>query len=85
MGVEQARQGMCDLAATVLPLSLIDNLLSQAQNQAEKEFRIQQGQIARDILIERDKRLLDWIAEAGFAAKQQDKTLVKSSCKYLSR
>jgi DNA sulfur modification protein DndD len=71
--IEQARQGMCDLAADVLPLSLIENLLNQAQNQAEKEFLIQQGQIARDILLERDKRLLNWIAEAGFATPEQDK------------
>ncbi|MDJ0617509.1 MAG: DNA sulfur modification protein DndD [Calothrix sp. MO_192.B10] len=71
--VEQARQGMCDLAANVLPLSLIENLLTQAQTQAEKEFRIQQAQVAREILVERDKRLLKWIAEAGFVAEQQDK------------
>ncbi|MDJ0797382.1 MAG: DNA sulfur modification protein DndD [Calothrix sp. MO_167.B12] len=71
--VEQARQGMCDLAANVLPLSLIENLLTQGQTQAEKEFRVQQAQVARDILLERDKRLLKWIAEAGFVAEQQDK------------
>ncbi len=71
--VEQARQGMCDLAANVLPLSLIENLLTQAQTQAEKEFRVQQAQIARDILVERDKRLLDWINKIGFAAEQQEK------------
>ncbi len=71
--VEQARQGMCDLAANVLPLSLIEHLLNQAQTQAEKEFRVQQAQAARDILVERDKRLLNWMSEAGFVAEQQEK------------
>ena len=71
--LEQARQGMCDLAGNVLPLSLIENLLTQAQTQAEQEFRIQQAQVARDIIIERDKRLLHWIAQAGFIAEQQNK------------
>jgi DNA sulfur modification protein DndD len=64
---------MCELAANVLPLALIEPLLTQAQTQAEKEFRISQAQIARDILFERDKRLLNWISQVGISEEQVDK------------
>ncbi|MBD1930199.1 DNA sulfur modification protein DndD [Trichocoleus sp. FACHB-90] len=70
---DEARQGMCDLAADVLPLALIEPLLTQAQTQAEKEFRIQQAQIARDILFERDKRLLNWISQVGISEEEIEK------------
>ncbi|MBW4501188.1 MAG: DNA sulfur modification protein DndD [Scytonema hyalinum WJT4-NPBG1] len=70
---EESRQGMCELAANVLPLALIESLLTQAQTQAEKEFRISQAQIARDILFERDKRLLNWISQVGISKEQVDK------------
>ncbi len=70
---EQARQGMCELASDVLPLALIEPLLTQLQIQGEKEFRIQQAQIARDILFERDKRLLNWIDEVGISEEQVEK------------
>jgi DNA sulfur modification protein DndD len=68
--VEEIRQGMCEIAANVLPLALVQNLLNQAQTQGEKEFQIQQAQIASDILLERDKRLLDLIAKLGITAEQ---------------
>lgn len=61
--VEEARLGMCEMAGNVLPLSLVENLLTQAQSQGEKELRIQQAQIASSILFERDKRLLHLIAQ----------------------
>jgi DNA sulfur modification protein DndD len=70
---EESRQGMCELAADVLPLALIEPLLTQAQTQAEKEFRISQAQMARDILFERDKRLLNWIIQVGISEEQVDK------------
>ncbi|MEM9926899.1 MAG: DNA sulfur modification protein DndD [Cyanobacteria bacterium P01_D01_bin.50] len=59
--VENTRHQMCELAAGVLPLYLIEPLLNQAQQQGEAELKIQQQQIARDILIERDRRLLNLI------------------------
>ena len=58
---ENTRQEMSELTAGVLPLHLIQPLLNQAQQQGEAELKIQQQQIARDILIERDKRLLKFI------------------------
>ncbi|TAE57053.1 MAG: DNA sulfur modification protein DndD [Nostocales cyanobacterium] len=57
--LENVRQELCELAEGVLPLALIPNLLSQIQTQAEKEFKIQQVQLAKDVLIARDQRLLN--------------------------
>ncbi|MBW4616827.1 MAG: DNA sulfur modification protein DndD [Desmonostoc vinosum HA7617-LM4] len=74
--VEQARQGMCELAADILPLALIENLLTQAQRQGETEFRIQQAQVASDLLFERDKRLLSWINQVGISDEQVEKIKV---------
>ncbi|MBE9230892.1 DNA sulfur modification protein DndD [Cuspidothrix issatschenkoi LEGE 03284] len=56
---ENVRRSLCELAEDVLPLALIPNLLSQIQIQGEKEFKLQQIQLAKDVLIERDKRLIN--------------------------
>jgi DNA sulfur modification protein DndD len=70
---ETIRQSMSELAAEVLPLALIPNLLSQVQAQGAKEFRYQQVQLARDVLIERDKRLLQWLSGLTITSEQVDK------------
>jgi DNA sulfur modification protein DndD len=70
---EQTRQAMCELAGGVLPLVLIQPLLSQVQAQGEKEFRLRQARIARDILLERDQRLLELISNLNIAEEQVDK------------
>ncbi|MBH8565789.1 DNA sulfur modification protein DndD [Nostoc sp. CENA67] len=74
--VEQARQGMCELAADILPLALIENLLTQVQRQGETEFRIQQAQVASDLLSQRDQRLLTWITQVGISQEQVEKIKV---------
>ncbi|MEH2255640.1 DNA sulfur modification protein DndD [Nostoc sp.] len=71
--VEQVRQSMCELAADVLPLALIPNLLNQVQAQGEKEFRHQQVQISKDLLIERDQRLLTWLNQGEISTIQVEK------------
>jgi DNA sulfur modification protein DndD len=58
---EKMRQSLCEFAEDVLPLALIPNLLSQVQDQGDKEFHTQQMQLAKDVLIDRDKRLLQWL------------------------
>ncbi|MGB3755133.1 MAG: DNA sulfur modification protein DndD [Rivularia sp. (in: cyanobacteria)] len=58
---ESTRQEMGELAAGVLPLKLIEPLLNQAQERGEAESLVKQQQIARDILVERDKRLLNLV------------------------
>ncbi|WP_232317175.1 DNA sulfur modification protein DndD, partial [Anabaena sp. CA = ATCC 33047] len=70
---EKVRDSMCELAADVLPLALIPNLLSQVQAQGEKEFRSQQIQLARDVLIERDQRLINWLNQLAMPGEQVDK------------
>ncbi|MEO1376129.1 MAG: DNA sulfur modification protein DndD [Cyanobacteria bacterium J06635_10] len=64
---ENTRHQMCELTAGVLPLKLIEPLLNQAQQQGEAELKIQQQQIARDILLERDERLLNFINKLDIA------------------
>ena len=71
--IEQVRQFMCELAADVLPLALIPNLLTQVQAQGEKEFRHQQVQISKDLLIERDQRLLTWLNQVEISPIQVEK------------
>lgn len=67
---ENTRQEMTELAAGVLPLKLIEPLLNQAQERGEVESLVKQQQIARDILLERDKRLLNLINKIDIAAVQ---------------
>ncbi|MDZ7962986.1 MAG: DNA sulfur modification protein DndD [Aulosira sp. DedQUE10] len=64
---EKIRQSLCDLAADVLPLGLIAPLLNEAYSQGEKEFRVQQAKVAHDLLIERDKKLLNLINKLALA------------------
>ncbi|MBC1280564.1 DNA sulfur modification protein DndD [Nostoc sp. UCD121] len=71
--IEQVRQSMCELAADVLPLALIPNLLNQAQTQGEKEFRHQRVQISKDLLLERDQRLLTWLNQVEISPIQVEK------------
>jgi len=68
--VEQVRQSMCELASDVLPLALIPNLLTQVQSQGTKELRHQQVQMARDLLLERDQRLLTWLSQVEISPTQ---------------
>ncbi len=65
---ENTRQEMSELAAGVLPLKLIEPLLNQAQERGEVESLVKQQQIARDILLERDKRLLNLINKIDIAS-----------------
>jgi DNA sulfur modification protein DndD len=71
--IEQVRQSMCELAADVLPLALIPNLLTQVQTQGEQEFRHRQIQISKDLLIERDQRLLTWLNQVEISPTEVEK------------
>ncbi len=70
---EAIRQMMGESATDVLPLALIQPLLTQVQTQGETEFRTQQAQIAQDIIIERDKRLIDLISKLEIENKKLEK------------
>lgn len=69
----QERQGMIELAADVLPLALISQLLIQAQVQGQKESRRQEVKIARDVLHQRNERLLTCINQLALLPAQIDK------------
>lgn len=58
---ERSRNQLCEQAAGILPLALIQPLLTQSYNQGKIELRRQQALLARDVLLERDKRLLNLI------------------------
>ncbi|MBE9054218.1 DNA sulfur modification protein DndD [Nostocales cyanobacterium LEGE 11386] len=70
---EKARLAMRELAADLLPLSLIEPLLNAAYIQGEKEFRTQQAKVAYNLLLQRDQRLIDLINQL----KITDKEVVK--------
>ncbi len=70
---EQVRDHMCELAADVLPLALIQPLLGQVQEQAEKEFRLGQLEISRDLVLERDQRLINCMSELGIGSQEVEK------------
>lgn len=58
---EVQKKALREIAASSLPLKLISPLLEAAENQAEKELKRQQSVAARDVLQERDNRLLEYI------------------------
>ncbi|MFP4102072.1 DNA sulfur modification protein DndD [Coleofasciculus sp.] len=66
----QVRQEMRELAAGVLPLSLISPLLEQAKSQAEQEQKQHQFKLTRDVLKERDARLIQYIKKISLTPKR---------------
>ncbi|MEA5619470.1 DNA sulfur modification protein DndD [Cronbergia sp. UHCC 0137] len=64
------RESLCELASDVLPLALISPLLSQVQRQGEKELKNQQIQLAKDVLIARDERLLNWLQQLNLESNK---------------
>jgi DNA sulfur modification protein DndD len=64
------RQQLREFAAEELPLILIQPLLSAAHQQAHKEVRRKQVEMARDILVERDQRLLKILTDLNLRPKQ---------------
>ncbi len=61
--LDSQRQEMTNLAAGSLPLALITPLIVQAKQQAETELKHQKANIAKDILHQRDQRLLSYLEE----------------------
>ncbi len=61
--IEQQRQGLRVLAEGYLPLALIAPLLTQVRTQGSIELRHQQGKAAIDMLLERDRKLIDYLQQ----------------------
>ena len=72
--IDELRQSLSqELAARTLPLALISPLLTQAKDRAEKETRQQQAKLAQNRLLERDRRLLDYLAQLSLNPEATDK------------
>lgn len=70
---ERLRNQLGEQAAGIIPLALIQPLLTQSYNQGKIELRRQQALVARDVLLERDKRLLDLILKLEIFEDKLDK------------
>uniref|UniRef100_UPI00286C98C5 DNA sulfur modification protein DndD n=1 Tax=Chamaesiphon sp. OTE_75_metabat_556 TaxID=2964692 RepID=UPI00286C98C5 len=68
--IDRQRQELADLAAGNLPLGLIAPLLTQIRTQGEIEIRHQQGKAALDLLVERDRRLLEFLQQQQLLSTQ---------------
>jgi DNA sulfur modification protein DndD len=70
---ENQQESLRNLAAGILPLRAIAPLLHQAKQQAERELKFQQTQIAHEILLERDGRLLEYLKALSLTTVQLEK------------
>jgi DNA sulfur modification protein DndD len=68
--IEQQRQGLRDLAAGSLPLALITPLLTQIQSQGSIEIEHQQGKAALNLLLDRDRKLIDYLQQQTLISSQ---------------
>jgi DNA sulfur modification protein DndD len=68
--IDRQRQELVDLAAGNLPLGLIAPLLTQIRTQGEIEIRHQQGKAALDLLVDRDRRLLEFLQQQQLLSTQ---------------
>ena len=61
--VEEQRERLRKIAETSLPLLLVSNLLSAAISQGKQEVKIHKFQQAKDIIAERDRKLLTYLQQ----------------------
>ena len=66
--IEQQRQGLRELAAGSLPLALITPLLTQIQSQGSIELVQQQGKAALELLLDRDRRSIEYLQQQSVLA-----------------
>ncbi|MDJ0595340.1 MAG: DNA sulfur modification protein DndD [Pleurocapsa sp. MO_226.B13] len=71
--LDNKRQELIKLGETSLPLALIKPLLVDASQQAKQEAKSQQLKQAKEILAERDSKLLNYLATISLAADFIDK------------
>ncbi len=66
--VEEQRERLKKIAETSLPLLLVSDLLSTAVSQGKQEVKIHKFQQAKDIIAERDRKLLNYLQQENLAA-----------------
>ncbi len=65
--VEEQREKLKNIAGTSLPLLLVSDLLSAAVSQGKHEVKIHKLQQAKDIITERDRKLLTYLQQETLA------------------
>jgi len=70
---EEQRREMRKLAEGSLPLTLITPLLSQVKSQAEQEIKLYQTQVTKSVILQRDRRLLDYLETLTISDKYLEK------------
>lgn len=70
---EEQRREMRKLAEGSLPLTLITPLLNQAKNQAKQEIKLYQTQVTKSVILQRDRRLLDYLETLTISDKYLEK------------
>jgi DNA sulfur modification protein DndD len=68
--IEQQRQELRQLATGSLPLALIAPLLTQTHDRGAIELRHHQGKAAIELLVERERRLVEYLHQQAFLATQ---------------
>lgn len=66
-------QALHDLAASALPLAMVQNLLVAGAAQGQREQAQQKAEIAREALLNHDQRLLDLLGQLKLKPTQQQK------------
>lgn len=66
--IDRQRQELVELAAGSLPLGAIVPLLTEVRAQGAIELRHHQGKAALDLLVDRDRRLLDFLERQQISA-----------------
>ena len=66
--VEEQQERLRKIAETSLPLLLVSDLLSTAVSQGKQEVKIHKFQQAKDIIAERDRKLLNYLQQENLAA-----------------
>jgi DNA sulfur modification protein DndD len=67
---EQQEKGMRELAAGILPLALILPLLTEVKEIAAIELRDQQRQVSLDLLIDRDRKLIEYLESQAIISEK---------------
>lgn len=67
------RQNLRDVAEKSLPLAQIQPLLNQAKEQGERERKSARAQIIREAILERDRRLLDYLEQLNLPEDRSKK------------
>jgi DNA sulfur modification protein DndD len=71
--LENQRVELRQLAAKILPLSLISRLLEQVKQQGEGELNIQKNKLTLDIIQQRDRRIISYLNQLSLPDSAQKK------------